>query len=169
MIRPIPSRPGYFAGSDGRIYSRRGSQSIRCLTETPNRQGYPRVRLSRGTRQSSQWASVAPLVAEAFHGPRPFPGAHVRHLDGVKTNNLPSNLAYGTAKENEADKARHGLTVRGIRHHLARHTDEEVAEAIARVAGGETQTSVASDLGVTQQAISYWCRGAWRTQNRAAA
>lgn len=163
-LMPIPSRPGYFAGSDGHIFSSRGAESIHRMCETPSRDGYLRVSLSRGWRQSSRWAAVAPLVAEAFLGPRPFVGAHVRHLDGDKTNNVPANLAYGTAKENEADKARHGRTVQGIRQHVARHTDDEVREAVRRVASGETQVEVAADLGVTQAAVSYWCRGTWRKQ-----
>ena len=40
------------------------------------------------------------LVCEAFHGPAPFAGAVVIHLDEDATNNRPENLRWGTQKEN---------------------------------------------------------------------
>lgn len=41
------------------------------------------------------------LVCEAFHGPKPFPGAIVIHLDEEPSNNAESNLRWGTRKENQ--------------------------------------------------------------------
>lgn len=46
-------------------------------------------------------------VMAAFVGPRPD-GAVIRHLDGDVWNNAVTNLAYGTASENEHDKIVHG-------------------------------------------------------------
>lgn len=43
---------------------------------------------------------LAHLVCEAFKGPKPFSGAVVMHLDENAANNRPSNLAWGTQKEN---------------------------------------------------------------------
>tara|TARA_R110000787_G_scaffold34360_1_gene89044 strand:- start:401 stop:811 length:411 start_codon:yes stop_codon:yes gene_type:complete len=40
------------------------------------------------------------LIAEAFHGPAPFPDAVVMHLDENAANNRPTNLKWGTQKEN---------------------------------------------------------------------
>lgn len=40
------------------------------------------------------------LVCEAFHGPPPFDGAVVIHLDEDATNNRIENLRWGTQKEN---------------------------------------------------------------------
>src|SRR5690349_6456701 len=37
------------------------------------------------------------LVCEAFHGPKPFPEAQVRHLDGNPANNNARNLKWGTS------------------------------------------------------------------------
>jgi hypothetical protein len=58
---------------------------------------------------------VASVVLTAFVGPRP-PGQEVRHLNGVRTNNALTNLAWGTKLENAEDKHRHGTMVRGDRH-----------------------------------------------------
>jgi hypothetical protein len=43
---------------------------------------------------------IARLVAEAFHGLPPFNDAVVMHLDENAANNRPSNLKWGTQKEN---------------------------------------------------------------------
>ena len=50
------------------------------------------------------------LVTAAFLGPRPN-GAVTRHLDGSRSNNWVSNLAYGTHKENHDDSVSHGTFV----------------------------------------------------------
>jgi hypothetical protein len=67
------------------------------------------------------------LVCEAFHGPRPD-GAQVRHLDGNRFNNTPSNLAWGTPQENSDDKRRHGTCAAGERNPMARLTLEIVSQ-----------------------------------------
>ena len=43
----------------------------------------------------------------------------LRHLDGNKTNPHADNLAWGTQKENAADRERHGKTSRGSKHSAA--------------------------------------------------
>jgi hypothetical protein len=43
---------------------------------------------------------VSRLVCEAFHGPSPFDGAVVMHIDDDQTNNKPENLKWATQKEN---------------------------------------------------------------------
>lgn len=51
---------------------------------------------------------VHQLVTRTFHGPRPFPDAQVRHIDGDSFNNHAANLCWGTPAENMADLKRHG-------------------------------------------------------------
>lgn len=59
------------------------------------------------------------LICEAFHGP--CPDGHVcRHLDGDKTNNSASNLAWGTQSQNNKDKAKHGTSPDGERNPRAK-------------------------------------------------
>lgn len=67
------------------------------------------------------------LICEAFHGPCPD-GKECRHLDGDKTNNAASNLAWGTKLENEADRIGHGTTVRGENNPMAKLTYAKVQE-----------------------------------------
>ncbi len=44
---------------------------------------------------------VARLICEAFHGLPPFDGAMALHIDENPSNNRPTNLEWGTAKENQ--------------------------------------------------------------------
>lgn len=109
--KPVPSYPGLLASSDGRILLPPGYAPL------PNG-GYrvylPVPTLGTETRASKiakhvyrgMWVrrygniKVHRAVCEAFHGPAPFEGAVVMHLDENALNNRPSNLQWGTQKEN---------------------------------------------------------------------
>lgn len=43
---------------------------------------------------------IAVLVCEAFNGKKPFPEAVAMHLDEDSRNNRPTNLEWGTQKQN---------------------------------------------------------------------
>lgn len=110
--------PGYIVTRDGRVFSvghnwrGYGEREMRL---TPNADGYPSVRLTIGGKRTR--LAVHRLVAREYLPPRPSPAHEVRHLDGDRTNNRVTNLAWGTRKENAADRERHGRTYRGERHH----------------------------------------------------
>src|SRR4051794_5295369 len=98
---PIPGHEGRYDVSDqGRVRSRLRGGGLpvpRLLRVTVNASGYPQVSLFPDPS-----SRVHQHVAAAFLGPRPA-GLDVRHLDGNKTNNAVSNLAYGTRSENILD------------------------------------------------------------------
>lgn len=77
----------------------------RTLTRHGDEQGRLKVTFHAGGKTYNR--RVAPLVAEAFIGPRP-PGQVVRHLNGDPADNRVENLAYGTQSENMLDMVRHG-------------------------------------------------------------
>ena len=89
----------------GRPYSVKGR--IRKLKL--DRKGYVKVALSVSNTMITY--SVHTLVLEAFVGPKPN-GAQCRHLNGNPADNRPSNLAWGTAKENMNDMKIHGTNPR---------------------------------------------------------
>ncbi len=60
--------------------------------------------------------TVAPMVLEAFIGPRPSPITDCCHWDGNPANNVVDNLRWDTKKANQADMRRHG------RHHQINKT-----------------------------------------------
>lgn len=101
--RPIPSLPGVFASSDGRIMVK------------PHFQSMPRggSRKYGGLPTRGQWDGsryiyprhgktykVARLVCEAFHGPAPEDKPYCLHRDEDSRNNRSKNLYWGTQQEN---------------------------------------------------------------------
>ena len=110
--------------------------------------GYPRVRL--WDRGKTEKVFVHVLVAEAFLGDRPEGAILVRHIDGDPANPRWDNLEYGTHKDNEADKLRHGTRVWGERSHLSKLTEAQVVE-IRR--NDKSNAVIAKDYGVTRQLV----------------
>lgn len=87
------------------VYRNKQTSKIRInpieLKQHLTYKGRPRVQIDRKMR------SVHSLVAEAFIGPRPN-GMLCCHNDGNPLNNHYKNLRWGTPKENQADRKRHG-------------------------------------------------------------
>ena len=107
--RHIPGFPAYDASNQGRVRSwspRWGKTAPRLMVQIEDPKGYPRVTIADEGGQK-RVVRVHILVASAFIGPRPD-GLVTRHLDGDQSNNRPSNLAYGTHRENARDSVRHG-------------------------------------------------------------
>jgi hypothetical protein len=125
--RPVEGWP-YEVSSLGRVRRTvtRTSAKAGHVLAWSLRKGYPGCTLHRpgATRPTT----VAALVCEVFHGSRPTPAHQVRHLDGDKLNSRPDNLCWGTGKENEEDKRRHGRKPAGERVYNAKLTNAQVAE-----------------------------------------
>lgn len=112
--------PSYEVTHDGRVFSLdtnwRG-YGRREMEQTLNSDGYPSVRIIINGRRKR--VTVHSLVARTHIGPQPAPGYEIRHLDGNKLNAHYKNLAWGTRKENAADREEHGTTSRGEKHSKA--------------------------------------------------
>ena len=154
VIREAPH--GYTVEMDGTVYSTvLGAR--RKIMPTLSTHGYPRVRfVIDGKRRS---AFVHKLVMGTFGSAPPFPGAQIRHLNGDQSDNRIENLAWGTAKDNCDDRARHGTTVRGHRIYNSKLTEEQVREIRQRVGDGEARTHLAREFGVSIKSLSYAASG----------
>jgi len=103
--RDVPSVPGILVSNEGRIMY------------VPHREPMPKggIRSYGGEPHFGVWDKrsgcfsilihghpyrIHKLVAEAFHGPAPFNGAVVMHIDENAANNRANNLKWGTQKEN---------------------------------------------------------------------
>jgi len=152
-IREIPGLEGYGASSDGRIWSRwkwgrrELTGSWREVKQRRKPMSEYRV-VSLGPCQGQKKFQVHRLVVMAFLGPIPD-GMHVNHIDCNKANNSIENLEVVTPKENERHAWENGLKHRGIKHHNAKYTEEQVS-AIKReyVRGIVTQKQLAEKHGV---------------------
>ena len=124
----------YEVSSAGRVRRAAGGSNNakpgRILKGYVDKDGYSIVRLSRAGVVYDR--KVHRLVCQAFHGASDLP--EVRHLDGDPANNQPSNLAWGTAAQNAADRDGHGRTRRGESSGRAKLTTAQAAEIRASYA-----------------------------------
>ena len=103
--RDVPSLPAILASSEGRVMMipYRGAMpkgGQRSYGGTPTFGVWSRTDGRFITTIGDRSYKVARLVAEAFHGPAPFAGAVVMHLDENAANNRADNLRWGTQREN---------------------------------------------------------------------
>lgn len=153
--RPIPSAPGYEASNLGRIRSWRSTHGHRRFVPKlrklrSNVHGYAVISYVDDVKGKFVTRFVHHLVLEAFVGPKPATKV-ARHLDGDHTNNRRDNLAWGTSKENAADKVRHGTSQHGERNHQAKLSN---AEADAIRSSRELGRVLAARYGVAESLIS---------------
>ena len=156
-MRPVPGFPSYLAGSDGKIYKNATGRGIKagrglyCMKGSRSGHGYIKIFIGqRGT--SFRYVFAHKMICEAFHGPPPSPAHVVRHLDGVRTNNAPSNLAWGTHRENCDDAVAHG-SIKGTRNGRHRLTEADVIEIRRLRTKGVTGPELAGKYGVSLSTI----------------
>jgi len=114
--------------------------------------GYHAVMLRDHPR--AKWFLVHRLVALAFLGPEPFPGAIINHLNGDKLDNRPTNLEWTNRAGNNAHAGRTGLVSYGDSHCHAKLTSEAVAQARMRYASGEIDgVALADEYGVGYESM----------------
>lgn len=143
-----PSYMDFEASTEGRV---RNSFSGRVRSPNPSKRGYTLINFWRDGKVVAR--SLHVLVADAFHGPRPY-GMQIRHLDGNPRNNRPSNLAYGTGRENARDRLDHGRNPHGERNGFAKLPDVAVRVVRAAYAAGVASQDQLADLfGMSQAQI----------------
>ncbi|QXN71553.1 HNH endonuclease [Rhodobacter phage RcIroh] len=101
------------------------------------------------------------MVAFAKYGEAAFEdGIEIRHLDGDRTNNRPSNLLLGTRKDNMLDMAPDARSARNLGKPSARRklTDAQAEKVRDRYLGGISRgecKELADRFGVCASTISY--------------
>lgn len=120
--------PGYEVTRDGKVFSVASNwrgYGRREMRQLLNSDGYPCVRLMLDGRRKHIRVHV--LVAQAYLPPRPSEDHEIRHLDGNRLNPNADNLAWGTRKDNAADRERHGRTSRGEAHSASIKSSNQAA------------------------------------------
>lgn len=113
QIKAIPNFPDYFADTKGNIWSDKSS-NLKKLKLIKVGSGHLKVNIyNYNNKRFSRY--VHQLVLESFVGPCPNK-METCHNDGDPTNNKIINLRWDTCKNNCADRAKHGRTIRGERY-----------------------------------------------------
>ena len=159
-IKPVPGRPFLWAGEDGYIYSELsfGNNGEKCrkgIVEYGGKGSRVRklvIRYNDGINSANpygrivypafEWETcdshnlrVSRLVCSSYHGPAPFEGAVVDHIDGNKHNNRPDNLEWVTQAENLLRSAEAGRLLRGKDGRFVKQGECE--DAVAAFTRGE--------------------------------
>lgn len=171
--RPIPGTDGYYEASDlGRVrsldkvtrhnYGGTRTQRGRILKTRTTKDGYEAIVIFIAGRPKSTFAHR--LVCAAFHGVSDK--RTVNHKDGVKSNNVPSNLEWATYEENQRHADRMGLrTPNGIGNGRAKLSEADVLTIRSTkqpLVYGEASI-IARKYGVSPTMIRYILKGAnWK-------
>ena len=158
---PVVGYEGHYeVGDVGTVVSiKRGRREIAPLRQASGHLG---VGLCFGGAKTRH--RVHRLVMATFVGPC-HEGWEVRHLDGDPTNNSLVNLAYGTVTENKLDMYRHGGRRTGTRSHLAKYSDEAVAQVMGLK--GQVSSRVAAErFGMSREYVSQLWRGESRVHDK---
>lgn len=147
-LRSVRGFPDYAVSEDGHVY-----KGDRLLAMRPDKDGYRCVWFYVDGREIRKY--VHQLVADAWLDAKPTPKHEVRHLDGVNTNNVSTNLAWGTHRENMADRSRHGRTptFRGETNGRAKLSADDVTKIRERLNRGDVQRAIAADYNVSRSTI----------------
>ncbi len=162
MWRPIPGFEKYEAHPDGRIRN----AATQCLKATcANRKGYHYVGVS-DAHCHQHFKTVHRLIARTFLGKPPIGRYEIAHFNGDPSDNRVDNLRYASAKENQADRIRHGTLLLGERHQNAILTEAQVREMVANYVPRDPQfgsAAFARRFGVSRYAVQRIAQGrAWR-------
>lgn len=162
--RDVSGDDRYQVSNWGRVRSRciKGTKSLRAYGDwrivagagQPNR--YRWIMVRRGNTLKK--AYIHRLVLETFVGP--CPASHeARHwIVNDPSISCVWNLQWGTATENQSDRAIHGTGNKGSRHGLAKLDEVSVRQILGRFHDGDTITSIARDYGVTRRTVARICR-----------
>lgn len=172
--RPIPSIPGYWAGSGGQIKSSKD----RVLKPYVIKGNTPYLAMKVMVIDRRQTKLVSRMVCEAFHGEPPSRKHEAAHQNGKSLDNVPTNLKWATSKENIADKKFHGTYLAGERRPNSKLTEKAVLhirerhsrEMVERRLGGKknirrgTIQELSQQFGVAPRIIQYVIkRDRWQT------
>lgn len=145
-LRQIPGYSLYSVTQDGCVFS---SVTNRFLKSSPNKRGYPRIRLAAQRGQKQKTLEVYLLVAWAWIGPCP-PEMEVAHADGNPANSHSSNLSYKTHKANMGDTIVHGTRPYGEKSGTVKIREADAIGIIRRVDAGEPVAAIAQELGLSK-------------------
>lgn len=154
--KAIPEHHGYYASSDGQILSLKG-HTPRILKPIKSRDGHLYVFLYDKGVMKKVWVHRAVLSAICGEDKK---GLMCRHLDDNPSNNIITNLAWGTAKQNSDDKRKNGNIVCGEKTKHRKLSSSQVMEIRSRYSAGEKSRKLASEYGISPKHICAIVRGA---------
>ena len=170
--RIIKTHPDYAVSNHGRIKRRTKGKNSFGLSNGKSNTHIGRIRKTRlrkggyiHVELDRKSCMVHQLVAFAFKGPRPTPKHEVAHWDGVRTNNVATNLRWATKIENQHDRRRHGtmLDQTGSKNHYAKTNEAGIRRMRRLRKQGQSVQALAKEYKMHYVNVSRICNGhTWR-------
>lgn len=113
--------------------------------------GYIRVTLIKDGVDKKH--SIHTLVISAFIGSKPTSAHQTRHKNGVRCDNVYTNLEWGTSSENNLDRVRHGTMPLGESHPHAMITVDTARQIKRRLSDGDRICDVAKTFDVSRAIV----------------
>lgn len=170
-IKQIPGFPGYYASTDGDIYSTWGysvgaKPDARPMRKRKPSYGNGRLLISLRKNGKSKQYKVHHLILITFVGPRPKGQQACHFPDRSAMNNCLSNLRWDSSKSNQNDRRFNGTSNIGQRNGSAKLTNDQVAEVLRLRRDGLKYRELAPRFGVSRSAIEWICQGkTWKHIN----
>lgn len=123
----------------------------RKIKSQKSRNGYKVVKLQVSGETKS--LRVNRLMLMAWVGPPPTDKHQARHLDDDKSNNVLSNLQWGTRAENYQDSVRNGTAAHGERHGRSKMTADSVRALRADREAGMSSPQLSKKYGIHKQTV----------------
>lgn len=162
-IKPIPGHLGYWASSDGRVWSQyrtgisKPGDILRELKAVPSKKsGHLRISLAAS---SKSLYLVHRLILETFAGPCPEGMECCHDPDPDPANCRLENLRWDTRQANHDDKCRAGRQARGAKGGRAKLTDEQAGEIRLLVASGVSRREIARRFKINRVSVDYLVSG----------
>lgn len=150
--KPVVGFEGHYAVSNiGRVIrTSKTTRTDRKYIGGRASHGYIKVTFTVGNESSEHY--VHRLVAVAFLPPAP-PNTEVNHIDGIRSNNVVSNLEWVTRRGNLHHRSRVLRHVVGTSHPQAKLDSAKVYRARQMIAEGLSNADIGRALGVTRATI----------------
>lgn len=159
--KTIPDAEGYEASNLGRIRSwlkwKRDPKVPRILKPAPDKHGVLQVVLMRDKKGKTE--AVCRLVLYAFRGIPENRKLMCRHRNGKPSDNNLSNLRWGTSKQNQNDRIRHGTSNRGIQNGRGKLSEKDVRFIRLKLQQGLSQSVLARQFKIHQSAVCNIAQG----------
>lgn len=151
----VPGWPTYEVSTSGEVRRRgpaTGAVVGRVLRQLQNpKTGYRSVYLSAHSTQKR--IDVHRLVALTFLGPQPSAQHLVAHNDGIRANNVVTNLRWATQTDNLRDCRAHGTALIGSRNPMASVTELDVRAIRRMKAFGISRAVIAEGYGIHPRTV----------------